>query len=127
MKIDMVELRQLVSETLRRTLTEAKKRSAAEQALADARGDGDDKKSDDIQRHTEKAELLRRDKHVRGTGYMHMNNGDFSKPLGTDNLYRRQGSSNFGGYTGESREKLKAIVEQIVAEELRVVARGTKR
>lgn len=111
MRLDMAQLRRLVVGSIREMLSEAKKKGGT--------------KKEPIPNWTEKAELRRRDRAVRGTGYSHSNSSDFSQPLGADNLYRRQGAANFGNYTAEGRDpRLMAIVKMIVAEELGPARRG---
>lgn len=73
----------MVVEAVRRSLNEAKKRAPKE-----------------IPPQTEDAVLAQRDRHVRATGYSHSTSGDFSQPLGDANLYKRQGASNMGNWTG---------------------------
>lgn len=111
MKIKITELRDMVAEVVRRTITEAPKK-------------GSKRAPKDIPMRTDDAELEQRDRHVRATGYSHSDVNDFSKPLGTHNRYKRQGAANMGGWTSESvRQKIKELqirklVRMIVGEEV---------
>lgn len=109
MKLRITELRDLVADAVRRTVSEARAKS---------RGKG-------IPSRTDESELARRSKATKGTGYSHADKSNFSRPLGHKNLYRRQGASNLGNYTAESR--LRAMVDMIVAEEVRVRLAPPKR
>jgi hypothetical protein len=82
MKLRMTELREMVREALRRSLTEAKR------------------KPKDVPAQSKEAVLAANDRKVRATGYSHSPVNDFSEPLGDANLYKSQGASNIGGFTG---------------------------
>lgn len=96
MKLRMSELREMVREALRRSLTEAKRKPKA------------------IPPRTEDAELAQRDRAVRGTGYSHSEVNDFSEPLGDMNLYKAQGASNIGGFTGAGPQGGPVTAEQVL-------------
>lgn len=82
MKLRMTELRQMVKEALSRTLSEAKR------------------KPKQVPAQTEDSTLAARDRKTRATGYSHSPANDYSEPLGNANLYKSQGASNIGGFTG---------------------------
>lgn len=100
----------MVAGAVRAALTEAKKKGG--------------RKPNAVQARTEKWDELRREKQVRATGYMHSDPGDFAEPLEDESLYKRQGASGIGGWTGESREQLMKLVEMVVREELQVIIKG---
>ena len=113
MKVSITELRDMVAEAVRRTLAEAPKK-------------GSKRPPKDIPMVSDETELERRDRHVRGTGYSHANVLDFSKPLGPNNIVKRQGASGIGGWTAESivRKKIKEmqvrkLIRMIVGEEVK--------
>lgn len=119
MKIRITELRDMVAEVVRRTLSEAPKK-------------GSKRPPKDIPMHSEESEDEQRERSVRATGYTHSDVNDFSKPLGPLNRYKHQGASNMGGWTAEAviRQKIKELqvrklVRMIVGEE--VQARRGKR
>lgn len=110
----------MVTEALRRSLSEAKKKG----------------KSKGIPAQTEDAVLAQRDRHVRGTGYSHSPQNDYSEPLGDKNLYKSQGAANFGPWTGvgpqgpvtaeqvlrKMREmQLRRVIRSMVSEALQAV------
>jgi hypothetical protein len=118
MKVGMSELREMVREALRRTLfTEAKR------------------KPKEIPAQSEDAIESRKERQVKGTGYSHSPQNDFSEPLGDANLYKSQGASNIGGFTGvgpqgpfvtaemylkKIREmQLRKVIRAIVSEEVK--------
>lgn len=112
MKVSITELRDMVAEAVRRTLDEAPAK-------------GSKRAPKDIPMVSDETDLEQRDRHVRGTGYSHSNVNDFSKPLGKDNLLKRQGAANMGGWTSEAkvRQKIKEmqirkLVRMIVGEEV---------
>lgn len=113
MKIRITELRDMVAEAVRRTLSEAPKK-------------GSKRAPKDIPMHSEESEIEQRDRHVRGLqGYAHSDVNDFSAPLGPLNRYKKQGASNMGGWTSEAivRQKIKEmqirkLVRMIVGEEV---------
>lgn len=114
MKIRITELRDMVAEAVRRTLDEAPKK-------------GSKRPPKDIPSRTEDAELEQRERQVRGIpGYAHSNENDFSTPLGSHNIVKKQGASGMGGWTAESivRKKIKEmqlrkLIRLIVGEEVK--------
>lgn len=120
MKVGMSELREMVREALRRSL------------FTEARG----KKPKEVPAQSEESLAAQRDRRVKGTGYTVSPQNDYSQPLGDANLYKSQGASNIGGFTGvgpqggtpvtaeqflrKIREmQLRRVVRSIVAEEVR--------
>lgn len=107
MKVSITEFRDMVAEAVRRTVREAKK------------------KPRDVAPRSEESIAAERDRHVRGMpGYAHGDVLDMSKPLGKDNLAKRQGAANMGNWTSESKrhvESIRALVRMIVDEEIRVI------
>ena len=119
MKVTMKELREMVQEAICRLgpLTEAKR------------------KPKEVPSTTDKAKEAARERQVRATGYKHSDANDFSEPLGDRNLYKRQGASNMGGWTGvgpnsagitaeaylrKIREmQLRKVIRMIVGEEVK--------
>jgi hypothetical protein len=118
MKVSITELRDMVAEAVRRSLSEAPKK-------------GSKRAPKDIPMRSEEAELEQRDRAVRGMpGYSHSNVNDFSQPLGPLNLAKRQGASGMGGWTSEAitrrikEMQIRKLVRMIVGEE--VARRGRR-
>jgi len=112
MKIRITELRDMVAEAVRRTLSEAPKK-------------GSKRPPKDIPQRSEETELETRARAVKALpGYAHSDENDFSSPLGPKNIVKRQGASGMGGWTSESvRRKIKEVqlrklVRMIVGEEI---------
>ena len=85
MKLNIVELREMVAQAVRRTMREAKKAKLPAE-------------------RSEESVAAQRDRHVRALpGYAHSKPLDMSKPLGKRSKVKRQGASNIGGWTSESR------------------------
>lgn len=107
MKVSISELRDMVAEAVRRTVSEAKK------------------KPKELPPQSEESVIAQRDRHVRALpGYAHGEVLDMSKPLGRKNRAKRQGASNMGNWTSESRDRkveaIRALVRLVVAEEIRL-------
>lgn len=85
MKISILELREMVARAVRQTVREAKAPKLPAQ-------------------RSEESVMSQRDRQVRGLpGYAHSTPHDMSKPLGKRSRTRRQGASNIGNWTSESR------------------------
>ncbi len=85
MKISILEFRDMVAEAVRRTVSEAKKKTKLTAP------------------QSEESIIAQRDRHVRALpGYAHGNVLDMSKPLGKKNLAKRQGATGMGNWTSES-------------------------
>lgn len=83
MKVSITELRDMIAETVRKTVSEARKPK-------------------EIPQRSEESTLAQRDRHVRSLpGYAHGEVLDMSKPLGRKNLAKRQGAANMGNWTSE--------------------------
>lgn len=110
MKFTMKEVRELVAETIRQTLTEAKK------------------KGKEIPGRSEESIAAQRKNQTRATGYSHSDPYDFSAPLGGASVPRKQGASGLGNWTTGSKvtaeTKLRRLVRMVVAEELRAIRKG---
>lgn len=121
MKINIVELREMVARAVRLSLSEARKAK-----LPAAR--------------SEESVEAERGRHVRGLpGYAHSEPLDMSRPLGRRSRTRRQGASNIGNWTSESRSRpaiarvrgpavtaetaIRKLVAMVVDEELRAPRR----
>jgi len=113
MKVSITELRSMIVEAVRRTVSEAKKKPklAAPQS--------------------EESINAARARQLQGLpGYQHGEVLDMSKPLGKANLLKRQGATGIGNWTSESLspdsprdvkfEAIRALVRMIVAEEIRL-------
>lgn len=117
MKVGIVQLREMVASAVRAAVTEVRKR-----------GPGRKK---DIPPRTPEAEKARQERAIRAlgpgggnnAGYQHSGPNNFAEPLGDDSIYRRQGASGMGGWTGESRRHLQKMVEMVVREEIRAIKR----
>lgn len=85
MRISIIELREMVAQAVRQTVREAK----APKIPAE---------------RSEESVMAQRDRHVRGLpGHAHSTPLDMSKPLGKRSRAKRQGASNIGNWTSESR------------------------
>ncbi len=109
MKVSIKELRDMVAEAVRRTVSEAKK------------------KPKELPQHSEESVIAQRDRHVRALpGHAHGEVLDMAKPLGKRNLAKRQGAAGMGNWTSESKarerkvEAIRALVRLVVAEEIRL-------
>lgn len=124
MKVKITELRDMVAEAVRRSLAEAPKK-------------GSKRAPKMVPPSSEEAEAFSRERNVRGMpGYAQSDANDFSKPLGSANIVKRQGASNMGGWTSESTTvgdirrrigemQIRRLVRMIVGEEVRA-ARGRR-
>jgi hypothetical protein len=84
MKLNIIELRDMVARAVRQTLREAKKAKLPAE-------------------RSEESIASQRDRQVRALpGYAHSTPLDMSKPLGKRSRTRRQGASNIGNWTSES-------------------------
>jgi hypothetical protein len=84
-KLNIIELRDMVAQAVRQTVREAKKAKLPAE-------------------RSEESVIAQRERQVRGLpGYAHSSPLDMSKPLGKRNRARRQGASNIGNWTSESR------------------------
>ncbi len=113
MKVSILELREMVAQAIRLTLTEAKsKKKKVVPPLPPMRS----KSSIDSQKERQIRAL---------PGRTHGGVLDMSQPLGKKSLTKRQGASGIGGWTTESRdhamESIRALVRLIVAEEIRLL------
>lgn len=85
MKITITEFRDMVAAAVRRTVAEARKPK-------------------EIASRSEESIQAQRDAQLRGLpGYAHGEVLDMSKPLGKRNRTKKQGASNMGNWTSESR------------------------
>lgn len=117
MKVGIVQLREMVATAVRAAVNEVKRRGPV--------------RKKDIPPRTPEAEKARRERFVRAlgpgggnnAGYLHSDANNFAEPLGDDSIYRRQGASGMGGWTGESRKHLQKMVEMVVREEIRAIKR----
>lgn len=115
----MTELREMVRAAVGRTLDEAKKKGRTPKGIPTV---------------SDEAVESQRERQVRGTGYTHSPQNDFSQPLGDANHYKSQGAANFGNYTGvggspfltaegvlrQMREmQLRRVIRAVVAEEVK--------
>lgn len=93
----MTELREMVREALRRVnLNEAKRKPKT------------------VPGQSEEAAQTMKDRQTKATGYKHSDPSDFSAPLGDANLYKGQGASNIGGFTGVGNQGPFVTAEQIL-------------
>lgn len=103
MKLSILEIRDIVAETVRKTIIEAKKKGQKVTAP-----------------QSEESVEARYGKHVRATGYMH--GDDFSEPLGDASVPRKQGASGIGNWTNGPRvtpeQKMRHLIRMIVREEI---------
>ena len=84
MKLNIIELRDMVARAVRQTVREAKKAKLPAE-------------------RSEESVIAQRDRQVRALpGYAHSVPLDMSKPLGKRSRTRRQGASNIGNWTSES-------------------------
>lgn len=106
MKISISEVRDIVAETVRRTVLEAKKKG---QKVTPPRSE------EDIE-----AQLERQ---TRATGYMR--GDDFSQPLGDASVPKKQGASGIGNWTNGPKptqeQMVRHIIRMIVREEIRAI------
>lgn len=85
MKVNIIELRDMIAAAVRQTVAEAKKPKLAAP-------------------RSEESISAERDRRLTGLpGYAHGDVLDMSKPLGRKNLAKRQGNANMGGWTSEGR------------------------
>lgn len=103
MKMTINELRTIVSDAVKQSLLEAKKKSKKPKK----RKPGDD--VTDVPPH----------------GYKHAKVYDYSKPLGKRNVIKAAGAANFGPYTGES--VLRSIVAGVIKEQLALAKKSGRR
>lgn len=105
MKIGLRQLESMVAEAVKRTVAEAK-----------AKG----RKPKEIPMRSPESVKAQKDNRTKGLpGYTDAPAADeYSQPLGDDNLYRRQGQSNMGGWTAE------AVLRKMREAQLRRVIRG---
>ena len=111
MKIGLRQLESMVAEAVRRTVSEAK-----------AKG----RKPKEIPMRSPESIEAQKERRKKGLpGYTEAGPGDeYSQPLGDDNLYKRQGQANMGGWTAEAvlrkmreaqlRKVIRAMVERRV-------------
>jgi hypothetical protein len=86
MRINVIELRDMIATAVRQTIAEARKKPK----IAAAR--------------SEESIAAQRERQLRGLpGHAHGRALDMSKPLGKRNLVKRQGASGMGNWTSESR------------------------
>ncbi len=109
MKISITEFRDMVAEAVRRTVREAKK------------------KPKELPQRSEESIEAQRERQTRATGYRHAAVLDMSRPLGKNNLAKKQGATGMGNWTSESVdpsdlrvEAIRQLVRLIVREEIRV-------
>lgn len=84
MKLNILELRDMVAQAVRQTMREAKKAKLPAE-------------------RSEESVIAQRDRQVRGLpGFAHSKPLDMSKPLGKRSRTKRQGASNIGNWTSEA-------------------------
>lgn len=111
MKFSIIEIRQMVSEAIRRAMTEASKKGKKVKITAP---------------YSEELEESEDEKKIKGIpGYSLGDALDYSEPLGVANRTKRQGASSIGNWTSESRvrvtaeDRLRKLIRMVVAEEIR--------
>lgn len=116
MKLTITEVRNLVAEVVRETVSEAKKKK-------------------ELAPRSEESVRAQRERQTRATGYSHEDAWDFSQPMGDANVVKKQGASGMGNWTkgadprppaygktgpkvGVAEQQLRHLIRMIVSEEL---------